>query len=99
MTRIIIAAALLFASPAWAQQAPCGQRDTIIRNLMGNHGEFRQFFATTDQGRSLIEMYANPETGTWTALKSIVGRPDMACMLGAGEGWTRDGVTKPGEDS
>jgi len=99
MTRYIVATILLFVTPAMAQQAPCGPRDTIVRNLMGKHGESRQFFATTDEGRSLIEMYANPKTGTWTAIKSVVGRSDVACMLGAGEGWTRDGTTMPGEDS
>lgn len=99
MRYVTIALALMLATPAMAQQAPCGQRDSMVRRLDAQHGERVAVRMTTDSGRALLEIYVNPETGGWTVLKSPVSRPEIVCFIGAGENFHFAGGAKPGESS
>lgn len=66
-----------------APQLECGYRDAALA-LVERYGERLQSAGVTGGG-NLAEVYANPETGTWTWLAT---RPDgLTCILGAGEGW------------
>lgn len=92
MTRLIpflmalpIGAMLLFLAtiPATAQSA-CDAYDALAKTLSERYGEVRQTMAH-DGGGNLIEQWANPETGTWTATLTTQG--GISCIVAAGENW------------
>jgi hypothetical protein len=101
MTPIRIAAALLLslssagaATQAAAQNPICGKRDSLVAQLERKYGEARQ--AVGLQGDNVIvEVYASPDTGTWTILFT---RPNgVACAMAAGEAWSAEtGVARRG---
>lgn len=80
-------------APAQAQGGLCGQRDQVIAQLKGVHGESRQSVGLQRNAR-VMETYANPETGTWTI---IVSSPTgVACLVAAGEAFQADELTTVG---
>jgi hypothetical protein len=100
MTRLAFAA-LLLATPAWAQQPPppCGSRALVVAKLLEKFGETQQSAGLqTVRGDPVaaFEVYANDETGTWTLLRS---EPNgMACLMAAGRDWNET-VEPVGEPS
>lgn len=79
----IIAGALLFAGPAWAQNN-CGDRGVVIERLASKFGEA---FAGGGlrNSQAIIEVWASEETGTWTILMTL---PDgQSCVMAAGTNW------------
>lgn len=62
----IIAASVLLAAPATAQTQPnCSPRDEVDEFLSEQWGEVPHVVALGSNG-SIVEFFANPETGTWT---------------------------------
>ena len=78
----VLVTALLTASPALAQQ--CGPRDLVEEALASEYKE--QPIGQGLSGRGAVfKLYANPETGSWTA---IVALPNGgACIVDGGEEW------------
>jgi len=75
----LAALAVVFAVPATAQQ--CAPRDDMIAALARVYGEVRVSQAL-DHNNFLIEVFANPVSGSWTA---VLTTPDMqACIAAAG---------------
>ena len=77
-------------------QAPCAPRDMLIERLDEQYGEQLQSLGLQPDG-SILEIYANLETGTFTVL---VSRPDgSSCMSGSGQMWEQNvqPLDKPGE--
>lgn len=74
----------LLASPA-AAQGICADRDLVLQSLADKYEEQRHvygFAPTTDGGGYVFELYANRETGSWTALAAL---PDgTACVIAIG---------------
>lgn len=71
------------ASTPTGPQLQCGHRDKVLA-LLERFGERLQSAGVTSGGY-LAEVYANPETGTWTW---VLTRPDgISCIWGAREGW------------
>ena len=69
----------------------CAERAELVARLTGTFGERRQSYGLA-RGRGLVELYANPRSGTWTILLT---RPDgTACLIAAGEAWEADGVPR-----
>jgi hypothetical protein len=77
-----IAATLLVPSQLKAQAAQCAPRQLIVEKLQSKYGETRQSIGLGQQN-SVVEMFASPETGSWTILFT---RPDgTACLVASGE--------------
>lgn len=74
--------ALCLALPAAAQDN-CADRARVIGTLASEYGEAPQS-AGIDAAGALVELWANPETQTWTLLLTTGG---LTCILGDGESW------------
>lgn len=87
MKRLLIAAlAASIAMPAFGQSQNCAARFLVEDRLGGGYGESVQSLGVTDNG-AVIEMWANVDTGTWTA---VVNLPDgTACVVASGVGFER----------
>ncbi len=81
---IAATATVAFASPAAAQRPACGDRTKIIERLTAKYGETRQSMGL-NHNNGIVEVYASPETGTWTILMTMP--TGTACLLAAGENW------------
>jgi len=83
MWKVAIAAVLLSAGAVNAQS--CAPRDAMIEGLATKFGEHPVSRGINGRG-AMIEMLANQETGTWTA---IVTAPDgQSCVAASGEAFT-----------
>lgn len=62
---------LLLGATAHAQEGGdiCGPSEAVHEALAERFGEQRAWFGVTGSG-SIIEIWVNPETGTWTALQT-----------------------------
>lgn len=78
-------AALVAASPSDAQGL-CGPRKSFIATLEQQHGETPKMIGVT-QDNAVIELLANPESGTWTALVTHVN--GVSCVLSSGQGFAQ----------
>jgi hypothetical protein len=80
---ILLSVALFaMASAAWA--AECAPREVVVDQLTSKYGETRQS-AALDQQNRLVEMFANLDTGSWTALAtSPSGR---SCVVSYGHSY------------
>ena len=91
MTRLL--AALLLATPAMAQDMPaCGSRTALTSMLAEDFGEVRRGSGLTyedDAPVAAVEVYANPETGTWTMLTALP--TGEACITAFGRNWSDAG--------
>jgi len=74
---------MLCASTASAQN--CAPHDVVMRNLAERYGETRQAIALVDPSGSVMELWANLETGTWTLTGTNPGEP--TCFVVAGQGY------------
>ena len=87
---VLICIALVVAIPALA--APqCAPHDVVAAALKDRFGEAVQVQGLSADGR-LVEVWANPVTGTWTA--TMTSPDGTTCMSVAGD---RFQSTKPGE--
>lgn len=100
LVRCAVAATLFAVTPnaeAETRQA-CADRAKVIERLSEKYGETLQSMGL-QRNSGLVEIYASPETGTWTIL---VSRPDgKACLLAAGQMWEADAapLAAPGKDA
>lgn len=87
MRLALFVAACVAAFPALAQDGTrCASRVAIAENLSVKYGEQQTAFGLAESGQSMIEVWASPETGTWTILVSL---PDgQSCMVASGIGFT-----------
>lgn len=83
---IMFAGAVLLAPQASAQQSNCAPRENVVDQLSERFGEARQSIGMASQGR-VVEMYASPETGTWTLTMTLP--TGMTCIIGAGQSFER----------
>ena len=90
---IYIATALsVFAVPAQAQVV-CVPHDVGVASLAAV-GERIVAVGLLDNNPFYI--YANPETGAWTAVVGLVDQGNL-CMLAEGQGWRQNAPTVPGK--
>jgi len=86
--------ALLFVSPAFAE-VNCANHNLIVQNLANKYNE-ALFVIGLDDSQNLIEIFANPETGTWTALLTA---PDMnTCIVSNGTNFEFQALPKSESD-
>lgn len=85
---VVLALALFAAFMAWparAQGVPCGDYATMTETRAKTTGEAKVGSGIV-HGGGVMELYANPLTGSWT---SFMIRPDgLTCIVASGVGWT-----------
>ena len=69
---------------AAAQGGSCTAHEDMVRHLAEGWGESRQSIAL-DAGNSVVELFASPETGTWTLTLTQAG--GQTCMVASGHAW------------
>jgi hypothetical protein len=80
---ILLMIAAWLSPPAHAQAVACGQADEILAAIVGKYGEQPAAVGSTAGQAWPMTIYANPKTGTWTA---VFFTPNGgACIFGAGE--------------
>lgn len=92
MTRLALALALL-ATPVAAdtpQLLACLPVASLNAALQTKYREQPAAEGIASNGAARLVIWANPDTGTWTA--AVVGTSGTACLVGSGEGWE---VAKP----
>jgi len=84
----LLAAAALAAGlalPADAQALrQCGARDAMVQRLADGYGEARQAIGL-GSNNSLVEVFASPETGSWTITMTTPN--GVMCLLAAGQAY------------
>ncbi len=73
----------LFATTGLAQNY-CGPRDVVIDRLISGFGEALTAGGLRSQS-SVLEIWAAPDTGTWTVL--ITRADGIACVMASGTDW------------
>ncbi len=68
-------------TPAHAVAAQCASHAKMMQQLNERFGESRQSIGLTPSGQ-MLELFAHPETGTWTVLLSFPN--GTSCMMAAG---------------
>ena len=76
---------MIFAMDA-AQTSPanCAKRAKMVEKLHARFGESRQSVGLTPGGQAL-EIFAQPETGTWTILLTLPN--GTSCMMASGHAY------------
>lgn len=72
--------------------AQCAPRDMVAANLATQFGETRRIIGLA-QDNTVMELYAAPETGTWTLTVTL---PDgITCLVAAGNAFEATAGTLP----
>ena len=83
MSRFILTALLLAScAPANAQALQCASHEAVVAGLAERWGERRVMSGVISE-QQFFEVYANFDTGTWTAI--TVQADGMACLRTSGE--------------
>lgn len=91
--RALVAVLALIASPAVAQELECAPRDEVVAGLARNFDENRRFMGLAGDNSTVVEIYANDATGSWTLTTST---PDgQMCLTGSGWGFNGEAVPLP----
>ena len=82
-------AAVAAVAAACAQDQPrqiaCLPLPALTERLLAKYGEQPAAEGITGNGAARLVIWANPNTGTWTA--AVVVPAGTACLVGSGEGW------------
>ena len=79
-----IGAMILTAFPAKAQTGNCAAHAAVVVRLGEHYGESRQTIGLGSDN-TVVELYASPETGSWTILVTRPGGP--TCLVAAGQAY------------
>lgn len=87
MKRILVSAALLAlgAGTAVAQVQSCAPRERVIQELANRWGEAQVWRGLARNGAFVLEVFANPETGTWTVFTTVPS--GVSCQRASGTGF------------
>ena len=90
-TLIPLGALALIALPSFDAEAQmvCGQREDIVSQLKNKYGEVRYSYGL-QQGRGVVEVFANGDSGSWTIL--VTSPQGKSCLMAAGEAFQADEV-------
>lgn len=76
----------LAVPPLVAAPSNCAPRASVVEHLAQRFGEARQSIGIAS-GDRVVEMFASPDTGTWTLTMTL---PDgQTCIIGAGQSFER----------
>lgn len=94
MKALLLPMLLASCAPAYAQTSQCAIRVGIVEGLADRYGE-RQVMSGINPDGTMVEMFANPTTGTWTAL---ISQPNgTACIVAAGDSFDGTVATLPAD--
>lgn len=74
------------AVPARAQPQACAERQVVVERLAEGYGETRQALGL-GANNAVVEIFANPETGTWTITVTMPN--GMTCLVASGQAFER----------
>ena len=99
---VAVVALCIWAGYTKAQEAGCFPSQDWYSHVTGPEwGEDRQMIMLAEDGLSMIEIFANTDTGTWTALRTTVD--GVSCLIGGGPAFVNNPpqpvITPTGEDS
>lgn len=80
-------------APAWADTAPCADRDHVVERLETDYEEVHagSGLQARPDTQALVEVWASRETGTFTVMLTT---PDgMSCVLATGTDWQFGALT------
>ena len=97
MDRTLFALSLGLAAfallPGMARAAPqCAPRDTVAASLATQFGEIRRSIGLA-QDNTVMELYAAPDTGTWTLTVTMPN--GVTCLVAAGTSFEATADTLP----
>jgi len=98
MTAKIIAltcATALLAGTAAAQTRNCAPHAIVVERLAAGYGESRQSIGMSSNN-TVLEVFASPETGTWTITVTQPGGP--TCLVASGEAYQHLNEDVPNTD-
>ncbi len=78
----LLLAATFSAGPAQSQTANCATHETVSDRLAQGYGEARQTIALSADN-TVVETWANPDTGTWTITVTSAG--GLTCLVASGQ--------------
>ena len=92
------AIAITLACPALAQGPNCAPRDVVVARLAERYGETRQSIGL-GANNAVIEVFAAPDTGTWTITMTTPG--GTTCLVASGQAYEAlaDALPGPGDDA
>lgn len=100
--KTFVMAALLAATAApmaLAQNARnCGPREVVVDRLADGYGETRQSMGL-GANNSVVEVFASPETGTWTITVTMPN--GVTCLVASGQAFEElaEALPAPGNDA
>lgn len=80
---ILMVALFILIGQAASAQVYCAPRDKVASELKDQYGETLQSRGLSANGQSVVETWANTETGTWTVTMTDVS--GTACAVAAGQ--------------
>lgn len=83
---LVLSALMASSGVALAQGTQCGDRAAVMNMLADKYGEQAVGGGIGGGNRSYTEVFASPETGTWTIVVTIPN--GMTCLVASGQGWT-----------
>ena len=92
---VVATALALTALPAQSQSRNCAPRDMIVERLATGWGESRQSMALSAD-KSVVEVFASLETGTWTITVTQPG--GLTCLVASGEAYQHLAEALPNTD-
>jgi hypothetical protein len=99
MKKMTFLAAVLLAMmtvPAVAQgENVCAPREMVVESLKTEYGELVQVRALVHHERAFLELFVNPDTGSWTV--TVTGVNGLACLLSSGHEYTNLTLTPRGD--
>jgi len=90
-----IAAMILAGQRANAQTATCADHATVVERLAVHYGESRQSIGLATDN-AMVEVFASPQTGTWTITLTRPGGP--TCLVAAGQSYQHIAEALPNMD-
>jgi TRAP-type mannitol/chloroaromatic compound transport system substrate-binding protein len=91
----LLLAAAAAATPALSQTANCATHDMVTERLADGYGESRQSVAL-GAGNTLVETWANLDSGTWTITVTQPGGP--TCLVASGQAFELLAESLPNTD-
>lgn len=90
-----VGAMLIAAQHAFGQARNCADHAHVVARLAERYGESRQAIGLA-ANNSVMELFASPESGTWTLTVTIPG--GQTCLVAAGEDFQTTAGAASGKD-
>lgn len=95
---LFTASAVMLATPLMSQTPPpdCNTYEVAQESLSTQYGEYVVWEGLVSNNLVVVQLWVNPETGTWTHL--VVSPDGIACVVSDGLNYTFVDPPIPGDD-